>query len=35
LVTALRFLLNADRYAEGSSPTHVRELLDSAADVAT
>ena len=35
VVTALRFVLDADRYAEGNNPDHARELLESAADVAT
>jgi hypothetical protein len=34
VVTALRFVLDADRYAEGNNPDHARELLESAADVA-
>jgi hypothetical protein len=34
MVTALRFVLDADRYAEGNNPDHARELLESAADVA-
>ena len=34
VVAALRFVLDADRYAEGNNPDHARELLESAADVA-
>jgi hypothetical protein len=34
-VTALQFLLNADRYAEGNNPTRAGELPDSAAAIAT
>ncbi|WP_410593589.1 hypothetical protein [Amycolatopsis sp. lyj-23] len=34
VVTVLRFVLDADRDAEGSNPDHARELLESAADVA-
>jgi hypothetical protein len=34
VVTALQFLLDADRYAEGNNPNHAATLLTSAADVA-
>jgi hypothetical protein len=34
IVTALQFLLAADRYAEGNSPTRASELLHSAASIA-
>lgn len=34
VVTALRLVLDADRYAEGNNPDYARELLESAADVA-
>lgn len=34
VVTALRFVLDADRYAEGNNPGHARELLESAAAIA-
>jgi hypothetical protein len=34
VVTALDFLVDADRYAEGNNPTHGHELLASASSVA-